>query len=106
MMRPGIAPTYVRRCPRMSASSRAPPNATRTYSRPNAFAIAFAFDVFPPPRRPAPPRQWPGGEELQDAVLRVLQPVVVLVEDRRRAVDVEHVVRARVPRQLGDPLEV
>ena len=38
-MRPGCEPTYVRRWPRISASSRMPPRATRTNLRPIARAI-------------------------------------------------------------------
>ncbi len=49
---PGIDPIYVRRCPRISASSRTPPNEIRTYSRPVAFAIERANDVFPTPGGP------------------------------------------------------
>jgi len=33
MTRPGSAPMYVRRCPRISASSRTPPSETRMNSR-------------------------------------------------------------------------
>ena len=58
-MRPGIAPTYVRRWPRMSASSRAPPSATRTYSRPSERAIDLAIDVLPTPGGPTNSRIGP-----------------------------------------------
>ena len=46
------------------------------------------------------------GEELEHAVLHVGKPVVVLVEHRLRVRQIEVVVRPRVPRQLGDPLEI
>ena len=46
------------------------------------------------------------GKELEHAVLHVGKTVVVLVEHRLRARQIEVVVRARVPRQLGDPLEI
>ena len=46
------------------------------------------------------------GQELEDAVLHVLQPVVVLVEDLGGVVEVEAVVRPRVPGELGHPFEV
>ena len=48
----------------------------------------------------------PDGEELEDAVLHRLQPVVVGVEHLARVREVEVVLGRRVPRQLGDPLEV
>ena len=46
------------------------------------------------------------GEEFEDAVLHVLQAVVVLVEHLRGVVEVEVVVGPGVPGQLGDPLQV
>jgi hypothetical protein len=46
------------------------------------------------------------GEELEHAILHVGQSVVILVEHGLRAREIEVVVAARVPRQLGDPLEV
>ena len=50
--------------------------------------------------------QLPHGEELEHAILHVLEPVVILVEDLPGARQFEVVVAARVPRQLGDPLEI
>ena len=50
--------------------------------------------------------QLPDGEELEHAVLHVRQAVVILVEHLARVAQVEVVVGARVPRQLGDPLEI
>ncbi len=66
-IRPGMAPTYVRRWPRISASSRTPPSATRTNDRPIAFATDSPSEVLPTPGGPtsastAPPRRppiWP-----------------------------------------------
>ena len=46
------------------------------------------------------------GEELEHAVLHVLEAVVILVEDARGLGDVELLVGARAPRQLRDGLEV
>ena len=46
------------------------------------------------------------GQELDDAVLDLLDVVVVLVEDRARVSEVEVVLGRLVPRQRGDPLEV
>ena len=46
------------------------------------------------------------GEELEDAVLDLLDVVVVLVEDLARVGEVEVVLGRRVPRQRRDPLEV
>ncbi len=52
-MRPGSAPTYVRRWPRISASSRTPPRATRTNFRPMARATDSPSEVLPTPGGPA-----------------------------------------------------
>ena len=51
-MRPGIAPTYVRRWPRISDSSRTPPTEMRANFRDIAFAIDCASDVLPVPGGP------------------------------------------------------
>src|SRR5664279_2972099 len=51
-MRPGSAPTYVRRWPRISASSRTPPRATRTNLRPRARATLSPSDGLPTPGGP------------------------------------------------------
>ena len=50
--------------------------------------------------------QLPDREELQHPVLHVVQAVVVLVEDLLGAVEIDLVVGALAPRQLGDPLKV
>src|SRR4051794_5446065 len=66
-IRPGSAPTYVLRCPRISASSRIPPKATRTNLRPRARATDSPSEVLPTPGGPArtitapeprPPTTW------------------------------------------------
>jgi hypothetical protein len=59
MTRPGSAPTYVRRCPRISASSRMPPRDMRMNFRPIARAIDFPRDVFPTPGGPTKQRIGP-----------------------------------------------
>ena len=46
------------------------------------------------------------GQELQDAVLHVLQAVVVLVEDLLRAQEVQLLLAALAPGQLADGLQV
>ena len=51
-MRPAIAPTYVRRCPRITLSSLTPPSDTCTNLRPIAFAIDCATEVLPTPGAP------------------------------------------------------
>ena len=50
--RPGSAPMYVRRWPRISASSRTPPSDMRTNSRPVARAIDSPIEVLPVPGGP------------------------------------------------------
>ena len=57
----------------MSASSRAPPSATRTYSRPSARAIDFAMDVLPTPGGPVKSRIGPF------AMARALASVVSVI---------------------------
>ena len=52
MMRPGIEPTYVRRCPRISASSFTPPSESRTNLRPRARAMERPSEVLPTPGGP------------------------------------------------------
>ena len=53
-----------------------------------------------------PGAELPHGQELEDPVLDVLQAVVVLVENLGGVLQLELVVGAGVPGQLGDPLEV
>mmetsp|Transcript_47263 Transcript_47263/g.120581 ORF Transcript_47263/g.120581 Transcript_47263/m.120581 type:complete len:207 (-) Transcript_47263:1086-1706(-) len=62
--RPGIAPMYVRRCPRISASSRTPPSARRASGRPSTAAIASARLVLPTPGGPMKQRMGPGTASL------------------------------------------
>jgi hypothetical protein len=52
MIRPGSAPMYVRRWPRISASSWMPPRLIRTNLRPIALAIDLPSDVLPTPGGP------------------------------------------------------
>ena len=49
---PGRAPTYVRLCPLISASSRSPPRDILTNLRPIVFAIDFPNEVLPTPGGP------------------------------------------------------
>ena len=50
--RPGIEPMYVRRCPRISASSRTPPSDMRMNLRPSARAMDWPSEVLPTPGGP------------------------------------------------------
>ncbi len=52
MIRPGMAPMYVRRCPRISASSCKPPNDMRMYLRPSDSATDLPNEVLPTPGGP------------------------------------------------------
>ena len=56
---PGIAPIYVRLCPRISASSLTPPSDIRINSLPVALAIDLATEVFPVPGGPTRQRIGP-----------------------------------------------
>ena len=51
-IRPGIAPTYVFLCPRISASSRTPPRLIRTYFLSSALATERAIELLPVPGGP------------------------------------------------------
>ena len=107
--RPGSAPMYVRRWPRISASSRTPPSDMRTNSRPVARAIDSPIEVLPVPGGPIRVRIAPAlrsistprscaqlahGDVLGDAVLDVLEAGVVGVEHLARVDRVEHLVGA------------
>ena len=93
MIVPGIAPMYVRRWPRISASSRTPPTERRANLRPSARAIDWPSDVLPTPGGPTKQRIWPevsflqlrDGEVLDDPLLHLLEVEVVLVEHLLRA---------------------
>ena len=119
--RPGSAPMYVRRWPRISASSRTPPSDIRTNSRPSARAIDSPIDVLPVPGGPISVRIAPDllvlrdpallpelahGEVLDDAILDVLEPVVIRVEDLAREHRVEPLVGPLRPRHGDQPVEV
>ena len=96
MILPGSAPMYVRRWPRISASSRTPPSDRRTNLRPVARAIDLRERRLADAGRPdeAEDRalellhQRLHREVLEDALLDLLQAVVVLVEDLLGLVDV------------------
>ena len=103
---------YVRRWPRISASSRTPPSDMRTNSRPMARAIDSPIEVLPVPGGPirvriAPERlsacdaallaQLLDGDVLDDAVLDVLQAGVVGVEHLAGADRVEAAPRSARP---------
>ncbi len=77
---------YVRRCPRISASSRTPPRDMRTNFRPVAFAIDLPSEVLPTPGRSQQKAEWtlsessakpPNSEELKDAFLDFFETVVI-----------------------------
>ena len=113
MMLPGSAPTYVRRWPRISASSCTPPRLVRTNFRPSARAMLCPSEVLPTPGRSdeaqdraAPLRvELAHREELEDALLDLVEPVVILVEDTTRVRDVDRFLVELRPRQLDHPVE-
>ena len=100
MIVPGIAPMYVRRWPRISASSRTPPTDIRTNLRPSARAIDWPSEVLPTPGGPTKQRIWPeisfaqlrDREVLDDPVLDLLEVEVVVVEHLPRVLEVEVVL--------------
>ena len=103
MILPGIAPMYVRRWPRISASSRTPPSDRRTNLRPVARAIDRASEVLPTPGGPTKHRIGPlsfctsacTARYSRMRSLAFFEPVVVLVEDLLGLVDVERSRRSR-----------
>ena len=82
----------MRRCPRISASSRTPPSDMRTKRRPSARAIDLPSEVLPTPGGPTKHRIGPlllagqleHRQVLDDALLDLAQAEVVLVEDASR----------------------
>src|ERR1700722_9490591 len=96
MMLPGRAPMYVRRWPRISASSCTPPGLGRTNGRADAApdrGLTF---------RPQPAHR----QVLDDPGLDLLQAVVIGVEDLARHGDVDRRRFGRLPGQLDQPVEV
>ena len=91
---------YVRRWPRISASSRTPPSEMRMNSRPSERAIDLPSDVLPTPGGPGeaedrpllPRRELAHGQVLEDALLHLLEVVVIGVEDLARLIEVEPVL--------------
>ena len=114
MILPGSAPMYVRRWPRISASSRTPPSDRRTNLRPVARAMLLREAGLADAGRPdeAEDRalellgQRLHREVLEDALLDLLQAVVVLVEDLLGLVDVVALLGLVVPGQRQDPVDV
>ena len=96
MILPGSAPMYVRRWPRISASSRTPPSDSRTNLRPVARAIDLRERGLADAGRADEAQDRAlellherlHREVLEDALLHLLQAVVVLVEDLLGLVDV------------------
>ena len=59
MILPGSAPTYVLRCPLISASSLMPPREILTNFLPSALAMDFPSEVLPTPGGPTKQRMGP-----------------------------------------------
>ena len=114
MIEPGIAPMYVRRWPRISASSRTPPTDRRANLRSSVRAIDCPSDVLPTPGRADEAEDLAGRvvaelrhrEVLDDPVLDLLEVVVILVEHLARARRDRGCRSSSGPRQRRDPVEV
>ena len=114
MIVPGIAPMYVRRWPRISASSRTPPTDMRTNLRPSARAIDWPSDVLPTPGGPTKQRICPETSLRSFATARYSMIRSFTFSRSKwsssstfaRVVEVEVVLGERAPRQRQDPLEV
>ena len=104
----------MRRWPRISASSRTPPSEMRTNFRFIARAIDWPSEVLPTPGRADEaedralhvPLQLPDREVFDDALLDLVEIVVILVEHAARLDRVEAIVGALRPRHLEHPVEV
>ena len=70
MIWPGKAPMYVRRWPRISASSRTPPSDSRTNFRLVARAMDLASEVLPTPGGPVNVRIVPRGLRTRERTAR------------------------------------
>src|SRR5512134_1730196 len=111
MILPGSAPTYVLRWPRISASSRTPPHEMRTNSRPSD---RFSERGLSHARRPDEAEdgalhlflELPDREVFDDALLHLLQVVVVLLEHLLRGLEVQVVLRRLAPGEFGQPFDV
>ena len=114
MTLPGSAPMYVRRWPRISASSRTPPSDRRTNLRASRARDGLAERGLADARRPDEAQDRPlelsdqrlHREVLEDALLDLVEAVVVLVEDPLGFLDVELVFGVLVPGQREDPVDV
>ena len=100
MIVPGIAPMYVRRWPRISASSRTPPTEMRDELAPERARDRLAERRLADAGRADEAEDRAGdvvlqlrdGEVLDDPLLHLLEVVVVLVEDAPRLLEVEVVL--------------
>ena len=119
--RPGSAPMYVRRCPRISASSRTPPSDIRTNCRPVARAIDSPIEVLPVPGGPISVRMAPdrrssvrprSARSLRTArysVMRCLtssRPAWSASSTSPRVLRVEALLRPLRPRHGEQPVEI
>ena len=104
----------MRRCPRISASSCTPPSDRRTNLRPRARAIDLPSEVLPTPGGPDEAQdralhvglQAANRQVIQNAVLHLLQIVVVGIEDLLGFQNVHFHARRFLPRQHRQPLDV
>ncbi len=114
MILPGRAPTYVLRCPRISASSRTPPRLIRTYFLPSASAMLFPRLVFPGAGRSRKEEdralllalQFHDREVLDDPFLDFLKAVVVAFENFSRRLDIDVLLLFGLPREVEDEVEI
>ena len=114
MILPGSAPMYVRRWPRISASSRTPPRLMRTKSRPVARAIDLPSEVLPTPGGPTRQRIGPFIFSTSACTARYSRmrsfgfssPKWSSFEDALRRGDVLVLVLVLVPGQREHPVDV
>ena len=104
----------MRRCPRISASSCTPPSDRRTNLRPKRTRNRLAQRSFADARRSDEAKDRPlhaglqpaHRQVVQNAVLHLLQIVVIGVENLLRLRDIDLAARRLLPRQHRQPLDV
>ena len=115
MIVPGMAPMYVRRWPRISASSRTPPTEMRTNLRPSVRAIEWPSDVLPTPGGPTKQRIGPERSPSFSFETARYSRIRSFTLSRskwsssrtfRAWPEVEVVLRLLVPGQAEDPLDI
>ena len=132
MILPGIAPTYVRRCPFNSFTSSMPPTLILKNFLFKARAMDFAIEVFPTPtksewlyekilldqaaltRRTVETNNFPlhtsiqftNGNQLQDSILDIFESIMISIQNTNGVINVQIFFRLLCPWKLNQPVQV